>query len=94
MENKTKYEIVKSEGCLSFGTTVNGKDMYGEYNPMTPVEILEFVDYLCEKFKQELKDNTVSIDDLIGCFQYDESETEDSSCETCGDSVTTTTWLL
>ena len=91
---KTKYEIIKSEGCLSFGTTVNGKDMYGEYNPMTPVEILEFVDYLCVKFKQELKDNTVSIDDLIGCFQCDESETEDDYCETCGDSVTTTTWNL
>jgi hypothetical protein len=94
MVNKIKYEIVKSEGCTSFGTTVNGKDMYGEYNPMTPAEIMEFVSYLCEKFKKELKNNTVSVDDLIACFQYDESETEDGFCDTCGDSVTTTTWLL
>ena len=91
---KPKYEIIKSEGCLSFGTTVNGKDMYGEYNPMTPAEIMELVDYLCEKFKEQLKNNTVSIDDLIECFQYDDSETEDDSCDTCGDSVSTTTWRL
>jgi hypothetical protein len=94
MENKTKYKIVKSEGCLSFGTTVNGQNMYGEFEPMNESQIEEFVDYLCGKFKQELKDNTVSIDDLIGCFQYDECETEDGSCETCGDSVSTTTWNL
>ena len=91
---KTKYEIVKSEGCLSFGTTVNGQNMYGEFEPMTVEQIEEFVDYLCEKFKQELKNNTVSIDDLLDCFQYDEHETEDGSCETCGDSVSTTTWNL
>jgi hypothetical protein len=94
MKNKTKYEIVKSEGCLSFGTTVNGQNMYGEFEPMTVEQIDTFVDYLCEKFKQELKDNTVSIDDLLNCFQYDECETEDGYCETCGDSVTTTTWNL
>ena len=89
-----KYKIIKSEGCLSFGTTVNGKDIYGDYNRMTAAEIDEFVDYLCEKFKNELKNNTVSIDDLIECFQYDEYETEEGSCDTCGDSVATTTWLL
>lgn len=91
---KTKYQIVRGEGCLSFGTTVNGKDIYGEYEPMSESQIEEFVDYLCVKFKQELKDNTVSIDDLIDCFQYDECETESGSCDTCGDSVTTTTWNL
>lgn len=89
-----KYKIVKSEGCLSFGTTVNGQNIYGEYDPMTPEQIDEFVDNLCTKFKHELKNNTVSIDDLIGCFQYDECETEDGYCETCGDSVTTTIWNL
>jgi len=91
---KTKYKIIKSEGCRSFGTTVNGQDIYGEYNPMNESQINEFVDYLCEKFKEELKKNTVSIDDLIGCFQYDSCETEDGYCETCGDSVTETTWNI
>jgi hypothetical protein len=91
---KTKYKIIKSEGCMSFGTTVNGQDIYGEFEPMTQEQINEFVDYLCEEFKKELRQNTVSIDDLLGCFQYDSCETEDGHCETCGDSVTETTWNI
>ncbi len=91
---RKKYEIIRSEGCLSFGTTANGKDLYGEYNPMTPIEIMELVDHLCERFKHELKRNNVRVDDLIDCFDYDDRETEDGYCETCGDSVTTTTWKL
>ena len=90
----TKYNIIKSEGCRSWGTTVNGQDIYGEYNPMTPEQIDEFIDYLFVKFKEELNNGCVRIDDLIACFQYDECETEDGYCETCGDSVTETTWNL
>jgi hypothetical protein len=91
---KTKYKIVKSEGCMSYGTTVNDQNIYGEYEPMSQQQIETFVDYLCQKFKEKLKVNTVSIDDLIECFQYESCETENDSCETCGDSVTTTTWNL
>lgn len=91
---KPKYTIIKSEGCTSYGTTVNGQDIYGEFNPMTQDQIDEFVNYLCERFKEELKRNTVEINDLIGCFQYDSYETEDGYCETCGDSVTETTWNI
>jgi len=91
---KTKYKIIKSEGCTSFGTTVNGQNVYGEFERMSESQINEFVDYLCEKFKEELKDNTVSLDDLIGCFQYDSCETEDGHCEKCGDSMTETTWNI
>ena len=91
---KTKYKIVKSEGCMSFGTTVNGQDIYGEFNPMSQAQIDEFVNYLCNRFKKLLKTNEVSVDDLINCFQYDSCETEDGYCETCGDSVTETTWNI
>jgi len=89
-----KYEVVKSEGCLSYGTTVNGKDWSGEYVPnlMTEAEKDEFVDYLLQEFKKQLKDNTVDIDSLINCFQYDSYGQEKGSCETCGDSVSWTTW--
>jgi hypothetical protein len=84
-----KYEVVKSEGCLSFGTTVNGKDWSGEYEPnlMTESEKEEFVDYLLQEFKKQLKDNTVDINGLINCFQYDSYGQKKRSCETCGDSV-------
>ena len=79
---------------MSYGTTVNGQNIYGEYDTMTSEQIDEFVDYLCVKFKEKLNYNTVSIDDLINCFQYESCETENGSCETCGDSVTETTWEL
>jgi hypothetical protein len=94
MSDISKYKIVKSEGCTSFGTTVNGQDIYGEYDPMSQTQIDELVDYLCEKFKEKLKDNLVSIEDLIACFQYDSYETEDGQCDTCGDSVSYTTWNI
>lgn len=89
-----KYKIVKSEGCRSFGTTVNGQDTYGEYNPMTQEQIDELVDYLCQKFKEELRECNVQLDDLIECFPYTNYEIEDDYCETCGDSVSETTWEL
>ena len=91
---KTKYKIIKSEGCMAFSTTVNGQDIYGEYNPMTQEQINKFVDYLCQKFKKELKQNNVSIDDLIGCFEYDSYETKEGYCDTCGDSVAETIWEI
>ena len=91
---KTKYKIDKSEGCTAYGTTVNGQDVYGEFEPMNASQIDELVDYLCERFKEKLKRSTVQIDDLIACFQYDSYETEDSYCEQCGDSVTQTTWNI
>ena len=91
---RKKYEIIKTEGCVSYGTLVNDQQLYGEYNPLSPVEIMELVDHLCERFKHELKRNNVRVDDLIDCFDYDDRETEDGYCETCGDSVTTTTWKL
>jgi len=91
-----KYEVVKSEGCLAFGLTVNGKDWSGDYEPnlMSESEKEEFVDYLLQEFKRQLKDNTVSIDELVGVFQYDSWEQEPGYCETCGDSVSTTTWIF
>lgn len=92
MTNKRK--IVKSEGCRSWATMVDGKNLYGEYEPMTEEQRDELTDYLCARFKEEMKKSSVSLDDLIACFQYESCETEDGYCETCGDSVTETTWLI
>ena len=89
-----KRKIVKSEGCRSWATTVDGQDIYGEYQPMTAQQIDELTDYLCDRFKEEMKKSSVSLDDLIACFQHESCETEDGYCETCGDSVTETTWLI
>lgn len=92
----TKYKVIISEGCTAFYTEINEKIIGGEYEPtrMSDEEVDEFVDYLCEKFKQDLKEGTVIMDDLIKCFQYDETEYDDYSCEQCGDTVSRTIWNL
>jgi len=91
-----KYKVVNREGCLSYGISINDKEWSSDYEPvqMSDQEKEEFVDFLLEEFKRQLKDNTVSIDELLGCFQYDSCEKEDGYCETCGDSVSETTWLF
>jgi hypothetical protein len=91
---KTKYKIIKSEGCTSFGTTVNGQNVYGEFEPMCESQINEFVDYLCERFKEERKMCTVQLDDLIKCFQPDSWHYDDEPCDQCGDTVSSQTWEL
>jgi hypothetical protein len=89
-----KYKITISEGCTAFYTEINGKFVGGEdprYD-FTEKEIDELIDYLCEQFKKELKQHTVSLNDLIQCFQPDNWETEDESCDQCGDSVHRKHW--
>jgi hypothetical protein len=90
-----KYKIVKSEGCTSYATTINGKDIYDELGPMPQQEIDELVDYVCSKLKEQVKNGEIQyIDDLIKCFEYVSYNVESGSCETCGDSVSHTTWEI
>jgi hypothetical protein len=91
-----KYKITISEGCTAFYTEINGKFVGGEdprYD-FTEKEIDELIDYLCEQFKKELKQHTVSLNDLIQCFQPDNWETDEHDCEQCGDSVHRRYWEL
>lgn len=89
-----KYNITISEGCTAFYTEVNGKFTCGEGDVMSMEEIDELVDYLCTKFKAELRDGTVALDNLIKCFQEDDHEYDDYSCDQCGDTVSRTIWKL
>ena len=92
--SKPKYNIVISEGCTAFYTKVNGKLTSGEGDTMTWEEIDEIVDYLCKKFKEEMRDGTVNLDDLIKCFQCDETEYDKHTCDQCGDNVYRTIWKI
>jgi hypothetical protein len=94
MTEPTKYNIVISEGCTTFGTMINGRLVSGDEDSMTNDEIDQFADYLCEKFKEKLKQNAVSLDDLIKCFQCDDYEYNDNPCGTCGDITSSTTWNI
>ena len=77
-----------SEGCTAFYTAINDR-LDGE---MSEDEVDDFVDYLCEKFKQDLRNSTVSLNDLIKCFQPDNWESDDNGCDQCGDTVHRTFW--
>jgi hypothetical protein len=91
-----KYKITISEGCTAFYTEINGKIVGGEdprYS-FTEKETDELIDYLCEKFKEEYKQGTVQLDDLIKCFQPDSWHYDDESCDQCGDNVSSQTWEL
>jgi lipopolysaccharide biosynthesis regulator YciM len=83
-----KYKVEISEGCTSFYTSINDK----LDDELSMEEVDEFVDYLCEKFKQKLRDSTVVLNDLIRCFQPDNWESDKHSCDQCGDSVHRTYW--
>ncbi len=76
-----KYKITISEGCTAFYTEINGKFVGGE-------------DPRYDFFKEERKQCTVQLDDLIKCFQPDSWHYDDESCDQCGDTVSTQTWEL
>jgi polyhydroxyalkanoate synthesis regulator phasin len=89
-----KYKITISEGCTAFCTEINGKVVGGEdprYS-FTEEKIDELIDYLCERFKEERKQGTVLLDDLIKCFQPDSWHYDEEFCDQCGDTVSSQTW--
>jgi hypothetical protein len=91
-----KYKIHINEGCTSFSTIVNGVSWSGE-DPryfLSQEQQHECIDYLVEKLRVELKSGNAHIDDLIRMFQYEDYETDDTICDTCGDTTSTTTWEL
>lgn len=89
-----KYKVEIGQGCVSFYTEINGKMVGGEYEPLTDAEINKFIDHLCEKFKEEYRQGTVSLDDLIRCFQSDSYESDDEPCDQCGDYFSKEIWIF
>lgn len=87
-------QIVISDGCTAFYTTVDGKMLYGENNAMTKEEVNDFIDYLSEKIKEEAKKGTISVDNMIQLFQYDEYENDGNCCDQCGDTVSRTYYSI
>jgi hypothetical protein len=91
-----KYNIIISEGCTAFYTEVNGKTVGGSYEPtrLSADEENELVDYLLIKVKEGISESTIGLNELIGLFQYDESEYDDHACDQCGDTVSRTIYNI
>ena len=93
-----KYKIVISEGCTAFYTEVNGKIVGGEYEPsrLSETETSELIDYLCDKLRAGVHTGEICLDSLIQVFEADDYEydDDDDACETCGDTVSRTTYEI
>jgi hypothetical protein len=87
---KTKYKFIETTGCTAFDFTVNEKS----FSVLSNTEYDEMLNYLFEKIKEGIGEQTILLENVIHLFQYDDYEYDDHVCETCGDTVSTTTWNI
>jgi uncharacterized UBP type Zn finger protein len=86
----TKYKFVETTGCTAFNFTVN--DL--AFSELSTQEYSEMLNYLLEKIKENISEQTILLEDVVRLFQYDDYEHDPNVCEQCGDTVSTTTWLI
>ena len=87
---KTKYKFIETTGCTAFDFTVNEKS----FSELSNTEYDEMLNYLFEKIKEGIGEQTILLENVIHLFQYDDYEHDPHVCEQCGDSVSTTTWNI
>jgi hypothetical protein len=87
---QTKYKFVETTGCTAFDFTVNDKS----FSDVSKSEYDEMLNYLFEKIKEGVGEQTILLEDVVKLFQYDEYEYDPHVCEQCGDTVSTTTWNI
>jgi hypothetical protein len=87
---KTKYKFIETTGCTAFDFTVNEKS----FSKLSTTEYDEMLNYLFEKIKEGIGEQTILLENVIHLFQYDDYEHDPHICDQCGDSVSTTTWNI
>ena len=87
---KTKYKFIETTGCTAFDFTVNEKS----FSVLSNTEYDEMLNYLFEKIKEGIGEQTILLENVIHLFQYDDYEYDPTVCEQCGDTVSTTTWNI
>ena len=90
MKNKTKYKFVETTGCTAFNFTVNDKAL----SEVSEQEREEILNYLFEKIKESIKENTIQLESVVGLFPYDDYEHDPEPCSSCYDTVSWTTWNI
>jgi uncharacterized UBP type Zn finger protein len=86
----TKYKFVETTGCTAFDFTVNDQ----AFSELSTQEYNEMLNYLLEKIKENISEQTILLEDVVRLFQYDDYQHDPYICEQCGDTVSTTTWLI
>jgi hypothetical protein len=89
-ESESRYTIVETTGCTAFNFTINDK-ILSDY---TSNELDDILNYLFIKVKEGLKENTILYEDVVKLFQPDDWDHDPNVCEQCGDTVSTTTWII
>ncbi len=89
MEN-FKYKFEEVTGCTAFNFYVNEE-------PISEIPIEkqeEILDYLFVKIKEGVRGNTISFQDVVQLFQYDDYECDPEPCSSCYDTVEKMTWKI
>lgn len=83
-----KIEI--SSGCTAFYTKIDDKMVH----EMSDEELKIATDEIFVKLREAVDRNETSLDSVIGCIQYDDTDYDDYVCDSCGDSVNRTYWNI
>jgi len=87
---KTKYKFIETTGCTAFDFTVNDKS----FSEMSKPDYDEMLNYLLEKIKEGIGEQTILLEEVVRLFQYDDYKHDPHVCDQCGDTVSTTTWNI
>lgn len=96
-DNNYKYKITYDEmSCYNWGFSINDVWRSGEVEEgvKQPEEDDELLDYLLAQLKAGIKRGTCSFKDLVECFQSDDTEFDENSCDDCGHSGYRQTWKI
>ena len=80
-------KVVISTGCTAFYILVDGK-------PVEECDLDKVLDHILPQVRASIKDGTMSFYSLVELFQHTNWETNDKSCEQCGDNVTKVTYEI
>ena len=82
-------KIIEYTGCVTGGLQFDDK----HETDLTPEEQEKILDYILVKLKEGILDGTISLNSVIGTFQYVDYKTG-NSCDQCGDTPTMTFWEI
>jgi hypothetical protein len=85
-----KHKFVKTEGCTAFDFTVDGESVAD----IPREKEYAIFDYLVEKIRERFDNREIQLLDVVEMFEYNDYKYEKERCDTCGDTVSWTTWEI
>lgn len=85
-----KYKFVKTEGCTAYDFTVDGESLAD----ITREKEYVIFDYLIERLRERFDNREIQLPDIVEMFDSVDYKYEKERCDTCGDTVSWTTWEI